>query len=92
MATFVMVGKYGAGALGAISAKRTEAAKKIIEGNGGKLQAGYATLGEDDVLLIVDLPTIEAAIKTSVALSKELGISFNTSPAVPVDVFDKLVG
>lgn len=92
MATFVMVGKYSAGALGAISAKRTEAAKQIIEGNGGKLQAGYATLGEDDVLLIVDLPTIEAAIKTSVALSKELGISFNTSPAVPVDVFDKLVG
>jgi len=92
MTTFVMVGKYSSEALGSISAARTEAARKLIESNGGKLVSAYATLGATDVLLIVELPSVEAAVKTSVALSKQLGIAFSTSPAVPADVFDSLVG
>jgi uncharacterized protein with GYD domain len=91
MATFVMVGRYASASLGAVSAARTEAAKKIVAANGGKITAGYAMLGENDVLLIVDLPSVEAAIKTSVDLARELGISFNTAPAITVEAFDKLV-
>jgi len=34
---------------------------------------------------------LEQAMKTSVALSKMLGISFTTAPAVSMDVFDKLM-
>jgi len=92
MSTFVMLGKYATGSLGAISAARTETAKKILASNGGKLTAGYAMLGENDVLLVVELPGMDAAIKASVALCKELGIAFKTSPAVSAEVFDKLVG
>jgi hypothetical protein len=40
----------------------------------------------------VDFPSLEQAIKTSVALAKLLGISFTTSPAVSMEEFDKLVG
>lgn len=92
MTTFVMVGKYSADALNAISAARTEAAKKLVEANGGKITAAYALLGANDVLIIAELPNVEAAVKTSVALSKELGISFNTSPAISAEAFDALVG
>lgn len=92
MTTFVMIGNYTAGAIGAISAKRTEDAKRIIAECGGALKAGYATLGESDVVLICDLPSTESAVKASIALTKALGISFRTAPALPVEEFDKLVG
>ncbi|NLH98070.1 MAG: GYD domain-containing protein [Chthonomonadales bacterium] len=92
MTTFVMIGNYTGGSIGCISAQRTDEAKSILASCGGKLVTGYATLGESDVVLICELPNTEAAIKASIALTKALGISFRTAPAVPVDVFDKLVG
>jgi hypothetical protein len=39
----------------------------------------------------VDLPRVEAAMQTSVALGKMTGISFCTAPAVTVEQFDKVV-
>jgi uncharacterized protein with GYD domain len=92
MTTFVMIGKYTGGAIGAISAQRTEEAKQILKQCGGELKAGYATLGETDVVLICTLPNAEAAFKASVALTKALGIAFSTSPALSVEEFDKTVG
>lgn len=92
MATYFMFGKYSHDSIKHISAKRTTEAAAEIEKNGGKLKAGYALLGEHDLVLIVDFPGPEQAMKTSIALAKQLGISFSTSPAVSVEDFDKLVG
>jgi len=92
MTTFVLIGKYTGGSIGAISAKRTDEAKRILGECGGKLVAGYATLGASDVVLVCELPGTEAALKASILLTKALGIAFETSPAIPVDAFDKLVG
>ncbi len=91
MATYFMFGKYSLESIKAISAKRTDKTIALIKQNGGELKAGYALLGDTDVLLIVDLPNTEAAMKTSVALSKLLGISFKTVPALTMADFDKLV-
>jgi len=91
MATFVMFGKYSAQAIKEVSAKRTKAAESLIKKLGGKIKAVYALLGETDILAVVDLPGIEAAIKASVDLSKMTGISFTTCPAIPVEEFDKLI-
>jgi uncharacterized protein with GYD domain len=85
-----MFGCYSQDSIKKISAKRTDDMVKLIGKNGGKLTAGYALLGENDLLLIVDLPTTEQAMKTSVALSRMLGIGFSTTPAVSVEAFDKL--
>jgi uncharacterized protein with GYD domain len=92
MATYFMFGKYSQDSIKKISAQRTNEAVAAIEKAGGKLKAGYALLGEYDLVLIVELPSTEQAIKTSVALAKLLGISFTTSPAVSMEEFDKLVG
>jgi uncharacterized protein with GYD domain len=92
MATYLMFGKYSSETAKAISAKRTDKAVTIIKQNGGELKAGYALLGRIDLVLIVDLPGNEQAMKTSVELGKQLGISFNTAPAVSVADFDKLMG
>ena len=91
MATFVMTGKYSAGAVKEISAERTRKAVEIIEKHGGKVTSAYALLGEQDVILIVELPGTVEAMKVSVALSALTGIGFTTAPAVPVEEFDKLM-
>jgi uncharacterized protein with GYD domain len=91
MATYFMFGKYSMEAVKAISAKRTGQTVALIKQNGGELKAGYTLLGDIDLVLIVNLPDTEHAMKTSAALSKLLGISFSTAPAVSVEDFDKLM-
>ncbi|MFZ5449832.1 MAG: GYD domain-containing protein [Thermodesulfobacteriota bacterium] len=90
MATFLMFGKYSAEGVKGISPQRTQNATDLIKKYGGQVKAMYAMLGMADLLLIVDLPGVEAAMQTSVALSKQTGISFCSSPAITVEEFDKL--
>jgi uncharacterized protein with GYD domain len=90
MATFFMFGSYSRESTRKISAKRTDETKELIEKQGGKLTAGYALLGEKDLVLIVEMPSTEQAMKTSVALSQKLDIGFSTVPAVSIEAFDKL--
>ncbi|HND49078.1 MAG TPA: GYD domain-containing protein [Anaerolineales bacterium] len=92
MATFVMFGKYSMEATKAMSAMRTDQAMNLIKQNGGEFKAGYALLGNVDLVLVVDLPNTEAAMKVSAALSKQQGIAFTTAPAVSVADFDKIMG
>jgi uncharacterized protein with GYD domain len=91
MTTYLMFGRYSLDAVKEISAERTDKATAVIEKHGGKVEAGYALLGETDLVLVVDFPGPEQAMKTSVALTKLLGISFTTSPAVTVEDFDKMM-
>jgi uncharacterized protein with GYD domain len=92
MATYLLFGKYSLESVQEISAARTEQAMELIKENGGAFKSGYATLGEQDIVIVVDLPGIEQAIKVSVGLAKMLGISFTTSPAVSLEEFDRIVG
>jgi uncharacterized protein with GYD domain len=90
MGTYIMVGQYTTKGIKAISRERTDEAVAVIEQNGGSLKAGYALLGESDLLCIVEFPGTEQAMKASVALTKLLGISFTTAPALSIEEFDKL--
>jgi len=91
MPTFVMFGKYSFGAMKEISAERTKKATAVIGDAGGKVEAGYALLGEHDIVLIADFPGVKEAMKASVDLTKLLGITFTTAPAVTMEEFDKLI-
>jgi uncharacterized protein with GYD domain len=92
MATFIMCGKYSLDAVKKISADRTKKTMDLVKKSGGSVKGMYAMLGEKDLLFILDLPSIEAAMQLSVGLSKMTGIAFSTSPAVSVAEFDKLMG
>jgi uncharacterized protein with GYD domain len=48
-------------------------------------------MGEHDLVLVVEFPDNESALKASVGLSRLLGISFKTAPAVSIEAFDRLV-
>jgi uncharacterized protein with GYD domain len=91
MSTYFMFGKYSIEAVKAVSAKRTEKALALIKENGGELNAGYALLGKIDLVLIVEFPNLQSAMKASVALSKLLLVSFDTLPALSMTEFDKLL-
>ncbi len=91
MATFLMVGSYCHESLKGMSAQRTKQAIESIEKFDGKVQSMYATLGPNDLVLIVDFPDTQQAMKASVALTNLTGIAFSTSPAVTVEAFDKLM-
>jgi uncharacterized protein with GYD domain len=90
MATFFLFGKYSAASIKEISAKRTQAAAATVKKLGGELKSLYALLGEQDLVLIVELPGIAEAVKCSLALARQSGIAFSTAPAIPVEQFDKL--
>ena len=91
MAIYILLGKYSPESIKEISAERTDKAEALIKDNGGKVKAGYALLGEIDLVLITEFRNTEQAMKASVGLSKLLGISFTTSPAVSMEDFDKLI-
>ncbi len=92
MATYLMFGKYSLESAKAISAKRTVQAMDLVKKNGGQIKAVYVLLGDVDLVLVVDLPDTEHAMQTSVGLSKLLGVSFTTAPAITGEQFDKLMG
>ena len=90
MTTFFMFGKYSEQALKKISAERTRKAIAVIQKYGGRVKSVYALLGANDLVFIVSLPSAAQATLVSLALAKLTGISFTTSPAIPVDEFDRL--
>jgi uncharacterized protein with GYD domain len=91
MGIFFMFGRYTHDSIKDISTRRTNKTKELISELGGNLISAYALMGNVDLVLIIEFPGKEEAIKASVALSKMLGISFTTAPAVTVETFDKLV-
>ena len=91
MGIYLMFGKYSPDSMQEISSERTDKAEELIKNNGGNVKAGYALLGSSDLLIIVEFPDTASAIKTSIDMSKMLGVSFATTPAVTIEEFDKMV-
>jgi uncharacterized protein with GYD domain len=91
MSIYVLFGKYTAESIKGASAKRTEDAAALIKKLGGDVVSGYALLGETDLLLVVDLPDTEHAMRASAGLTKLTGIAFRTAPAVSLKDFDRLI-
>ena len=89
MVTFFMFGKYSAEALKKISSERTRRAYQTIQKLGGRIKSAYALLGDHDLVFIVSLPNAAAATMASIELTKNTGISFKTSEAIPVEQFDE---
>lgn len=92
MATYLMLGTYSLEGLEGISAQRSDRANALVEEHGGTIEAAYALLGDADLAVIVDVPDTQSMIAVSVELSRLLGVSFDTFPAVTVEELDALVG
>lgn len=91
MATYMFFGKYSQEAIKAASPERTKKAETLVRECGGRVKAGYALLGDVDLVLILEFKNNEDALKASVELARLLGISFASSPALEMEEFDKLL-
>ena len=91
MATYIMFGQYSGECVAKISAKRTKDALALVKQYGGKVKDGYAMLGDQDLLIILEAKDNSIAMQISVALSNLLDIALTTAPAVSMDEFDKLM-
>ncbi len=91
MSRYIMVGKYSSEAIDEISSNRTEKAIRLIRELGGDVNVMYAVLGGFDLLLIVDFPKVETAMKASLGLAMLTGISFATYPVVNISDFDNIL-
>ena len=91
MGTFFLFGKYSAASVDQISGARTAKARQAIENLGGEVKQIYALLGQFDLVLIVQLPSMADAMKASIALGRLTDIAFSTAAAVPVEEFDQMV-
>jgi len=87
-----MLGRYSLEAIKGIKKERTKKVISLIEEKNGKVESMFALLGGYDLAFIVDFPSVKEAISASVEITKLTGISFNTSPAITVEEFDKLLG
>ena len=67
--------------------KRIESFKQLLGSKGGKLIAEYATLGRFDYVIVVDLPSDQAALEVSVATGKQGNVAFETCRAFPIEEF-----
>lgn len=90
METYFMLGKYSPGAVKHISAVRTHECTKIVEQLGGEIILLDALLGEYDIALIARFKSNTDALKASLVLERQTGITFTTMPAVGVADFDRL--
>jgi uncharacterized protein with GYD domain len=68
--------------------KRRAAAKSLIEGVGGKLEAFYFAFGSTDVYVIVDLPDAATAVAASLGLSASGAVTSKTTVLVSPEEID----
>jgi uncharacterized protein with GYD domain len=73
------------------SAKRYERFEEGIRSLGGKVLSAYALLGDYDVLIVVELPDVKAAMKTVIRAALRGTAASKTLTAIPLKEFYGLV-
>ena len=68
---------------------RRAAVKSAVESLGGKVEAIFYCFGEDDAILILDLPDNVAASALSLAISASGMVKTRTTPLLSVEEVDK---
>jgi uncharacterized protein with GYD domain len=93
MAKFMITASYTAEGLKGLykdkASGRVAAVRQTVEGMGGKLECAYYALGEDDVVLIVDLPDIVAASAASLAASASGLVRTRTTALLTIEETDR---
>lgn len=70
---------------------RRRAVEELLASVGGKLEAFYFTFGEEDAVLIIDLPDNEAALAIGFAVRATGMVASRTTILVPLDEIDRAV-
>ncbi|MGZ6272456.1 MAG: GYD domain-containing protein [Candidatus Limnocylindrales bacterium] len=92
MAHFLFRARYTregiAGVLKDGGSGRAKAIKKLVESAGGKVEVGYWAFGEDDYILIAELPDNAAAVALAATVGASGAASITTTVLVTGDEID----
>jgi uncharacterized protein with GYD domain len=67
---------------------RRAAVQKVIEGNGGKLEAFYFAYGDADAYVIADVPDAATGIAVSLAVNASGAVRVSTIPLITPEEMD----
>jgi len=70
---------------------RRAAVEEFMASLGGKLEAFYFALGEDDAFLIVDLPDTQSALAVAMSVRASGAIHSKMTPLIPLEEVDRAV-
>ena len=68
--------------------KRRAVVQKLVEGMGGKLEAFYYAYGEDDAVIITDLPDTTSGLALSLAVNATGAVRLATIPLITPEEID----
>lgn len=93
MPKFLVHGTYSAEGLQGLrkdkASGRRRVLKKALTALGGKLESIYYTFGDDDVIVLADVPSNVAAAAISLAASSSGLVRVKTTPLLTVDEVDE---
>ena len=68
--------------------KRRAAVQKIIEAAGGKLDAFYYAYGDDDAIILADLPDATTGLAISLTVNASGAVRLSTQPLITPEEVD----
>jgi uncharacterized protein with GYD domain len=92
MATYIVLGKWTQQALQGLKEgpRRREAAKEVAKSLGGEVKHSYVTMGQYDIVLIVEAPDDEAMAKMALKVASSGNLSTQTLRAFSEAEVDRL--
>jgi uncharacterized protein with GYD domain len=68
---------------------RRAAVEQVVTGLGGKVEAVYYAFGQDDIVLIIDLPDAVSMAAVSLTVKASGGLQTRATPLLGVDEIDE---
>jgi uncharacterized protein with GYD domain len=93
MAKYISLVKYTAKGIENVkeSPDRLDAFKQLCESMGAKVEGFYLTMGQYDIVVIVDAPNPETVAKIILATASRGAISTETLPAFAEEEYRKII-
>jgi uncharacterized protein with GYD domain len=93
MPTFVILGKYTQEGIEKIkeSPKRLEAARQVTKSVGGEIKEFYYTMGRYDFVVLVEGPSVEAAMQSLFTVGSAGAVKTETLVAIPAEQGAKII-
>jgi uncharacterized protein with GYD domain len=73
------------------ASQRRQAVEELMASLGGKLETFYFTFGDEDAVLIIDLPSQEAALSVAIAIRATGMVRSKITPLISLDEADRAI-
>lgn len=93
MNSYIVLGNYTEKGIAAIkqSPKRRAGVRKLLEKLGGRMKDFYLTMGGPDLVLVIELPSDEAAARFALTVGSAGFVRTTTLKAFPEKAYHKII-